>query len=132
LARWVIGSIAHTRGVAVAVVARVKHVSAIGVDLEQSSAVTENLWLELFLSEERAFLQSMDKASRARFATAIFSVKEAFYKFQFPHTNEWLNFQDVELNMSIGATNCTLKTNRPLLLGGGKNVFPGNFRLENP
>jgi 4'-phosphopantetheinyl transferase EntD len=129
----IIGSIAHTRGVAVAVVARVEHVSAIGVDLEQSSAVTENLWSELLLSEERSFLQSMDEAGRARFATAIFSVKEAFYKFQFPHTNERLNFQDVRLSMNLESMNCTLSVNRPLLLGGKKNaVFSGSFRIGDP
>ena len=126
----IIGSIAHTRGVGVAVVARTEHVSAIGVDLEQSSAVTENLWPELFLSEERAFLQSMDEASRARFATAFFSMKEAFYKFQFPHTNERLNFQDVRLSLNLESMNCTLSVNRPLLLGRKKtNVFSGNFRI---
>jgi 4'-phosphopantetheinyl transferase EntD len=126
----IIGSIAHTRDIAVAVVARVEQVLALGVDIEQSSAVTEDLWPKLFVSEERAFLQSINEASRACFATAIFSVKEAFYKFQFPHTNEWLDFQDVGLSLSIGSTNCTLRTSRPLLVGRKKaDVFPGSFSI---
>jgi 4'-phosphopantetheinyl transferase EntD len=102
------GSIAHTTNVAVAVVARVEQVLAIGVDIEQSSTVTEDLWPKLFLREEKAFLRSINKASRACFATAIFSVKEAFYKFQFPHTNEWLDFQDVKLsrNQAVEKRHC--------------------------
>jgi 4'-phosphopantetheinyl transferase EntD len=124
------GSIAHTKNVAVAVVARVEQVLALGVDIEQSGAVTEDLWPKLFLPEERTFLQSIDTAGRARFATAIFSVKEAFYKFQFPHTNEWLDFRDVKLSMNLGSTNCTLRTKRPLILGRGEtDVFPGSFRM---
>jgi 4'-phosphopantetheinyl transferase EntD len=126
----IIGSIAHTRNIAVAVVARVEQVLALGVDIEQSSAVTEDLWPKLFLSEERAFLQSINEASRACFATAIFSVKEAFYKFQFPHTNEWLDFQDVKLSMNLGSTNCTVRVNRPLLLGGKKtDAFFASFKI---
>jgi 4'-phosphopantetheinyl transferase EntD len=129
----IIGSIAHTQGMAVAVVARMEHVLAIGVDLEQSGAVTEDLWPELFLPEERAFLQSINEAGRARLATAIFSVKEAFYKFQFPHTNERPAFQDVKLRLDIGSMNCTLSVNRPLLLGGKKtDVFSGSFRMGDP
>jgi 4'-phosphopantetheinyl transferase EntD len=126
----VIGSIAHTREVAVAVAARVEHILAIGVDIEQSGAVTEDLWPKLFLPEERAFLQSIDAAGRARFATAIFSAKEAFYKFQFPRTNEWLDFQDVKLSLDLDSTKYTLRTKRPLLLGGKKmDVFSGSFSI---
>jgi 4'-phosphopantetheinyl transferase EntD len=126
----IIGSIAHTKNVAVAVVARVEQVLALGVDIEQSSAVTEDLWPKLFLLEERIFLQSIDEASRACFATAIFSVKEAFYKFQFPHTNEWLDFQDVKLSLNLGSTNCTVRVNRPLLLGGkNTDVFSASFKI---
>jgi 4'-phosphopantetheinyl transferase EntD len=127
------GSIAHTQDIAVAVVARVEHVLALGVDIEQSSAVTEDLWPKLFLPAERVFLQSLNEASRARFATAIFSMKEAFYKFQFPHTNVWLNFQDVALSMNLESTNCTLSTNQPLFLGGKKAMyFPGVLELGIP
>jgi 4'-phosphopantetheinyl transferase EntD len=126
----VIGSIAHTQNVAVAVVARMDQVLAIGVDIERSGAVTEDLWSELFLPEERDFLQSINEVNRACFATAIFSVKEAFYKFQFPHTKEWIDFQDVKLSVTSESTNCTLRTNRPLLIGRKKSdVFSANFKI---
>jgi 4'-phosphopantetheinyl transferase EntD len=44
-------------------------------------------------------------AERAAAVTLIFSVKEAFYKCQYPLTAEWLNFEDVRVQpLEWGAT----------------------------
>jgi 4'-phosphopantetheinyl transferase EntD len=127
----IVGSIAHKQGIAVAVAGRTGDFLGLGVDLEETGAVTEDLWPDLLVPAERAFLHSIPEGDRARFATAMFSVKEAFYKSQFPLTKEWVDFLDVELTIHIGSTKCRVNTNRCLLIGGKKrNVFSADFKIE--
>jgi 4'-phosphopantetheinyl transferase EntD len=127
----IVGSIAHKQGIAIAVAGRAGDLIGLGVDIEETGAVTENLWQDLLVPSERAFLRSIPDDDRVRFATAMFAVKEALYKFQFPLTKEWVDFLDVELTMSIGLTTCRANTNRPLLIGGKKrDVFSADFKIE--
>ncbi len=61
----------------------------------------------------------MNPAVRAETAALIFSAKEAFYKCQYTLTKEFLEFQDVELD--LGALNfkegrCTVLPRRGILL----------------
>jgi 4'-phosphopantetheinyl transferase EntD len=125
-----IGSIAHTQGIAVAVAGRTRDFLGLGVDLEQTGAVANDLWPDLLVPAEHAFLRSIPPGDRARVATAMFAVKEAFYKFQFPLTREWVGFTDVELTMSRGSATCLVRTHRPLPIGGKKrNEFTAGFRI---
>jgi 4'-phosphopantetheinyl transferase EntD len=125
-----IGSIAHTQGIAVAVAGRTSDFLGLGVDLEQTGAVTEDLWPDLLVPAEHAFLRSIPPGDRARLATAMFAVKEAFYKFQFPLTREWVGFTDAELIMSHGSDTCRVRTHHPLPIGGRKrNEFTAAFRI---
>jgi 4'-phosphopantetheinyl transferase EntD len=126
-----IGSIAHTNGMAVAVAGRTGDFLGLGVDIEETGAVTAELWPNLFVPAERAFLDSVPEVERARLATAMFAVKEALFKFQFPLTKEWVDFKDVELGMTLGSTTCRANSNRPLLIGGKKmNIFAAKFIIE--
>lgn len=107
--RWpegVTGSISHTEGYAVAVVARLGAtvtaagdavVRTVGIDAEQVGRVSEDLHGRLFLEPERQRLAQLPPPERAEQATAMFAAKEAFYKAQFPVTGAWVGFHDVEL-----------------------------------
>lgn len=95
----VIGSIAHAQGVAVAAVARTDEVAAIGVDLERDRAVRTELWAEVLRVEEVRWVRGRPASERDRWATVLFCIKEAFYKFQYPRTHAWLEFTAVRVDL---------------------------------
>jgi len=112
--RWpegVTGSISHTEGYAVAVVARLGGghgtgrdaasgelpVRTVGIDAERCGRVSDDLHGRLFLDPERERMAGLSAQDRAEMATVMFGAKEAFYKAQFPITGDWVGFHDVEL-----------------------------------
>jgi phosphopantetheine--protein transferase-like protein len=97
--RGMTGSITHTEGLCVVVVARAP-IAALGVDAEIVSHVTAELWPQIFTQREAAILHRLPARQRARHAAAIFSAKEAFYKCQYVLTKEWLEFEDIEVAMT--------------------------------
>lgn len=78
--RGVVGSITHTQDYAAAIVAPAKLYAGIGVDAERVGGVTPKLEPKICNATERAFLESLDAAMRARCATLLFSAKESVYK----------------------------------------------------
>ena len=57
----------------------------------------EKLWPTLFTEKEADYLSSLAQDTVALETTLFFSAKEAFYKCQYPLTQEWVGFQDVEI-----------------------------------
>jgi 4'-phosphopantetheinyl transferase EntD len=95
-----VGSITHTDGYCAAVVAERGRFLGIGVDTEAIGRVTRELWRQVFLAEEIDWLESLQEPQRAVSATTLFAAKEAFYKCQYPLTLEWLNFEDVRVEIA--------------------------------
>ena len=56
---------------------------------------------------EQAFLKTLDAGQAGLIATLFFSAKEAFYKCQYPLTQRFLGFQDVEVEFEL-RRNCFL------------------------
>jgi 4'-phosphopantetheinyl transferase EntD len=105
--RWpegVVGSITHTAGFCGAVAAQRVKFEALGLDAEHTSAATSDLWPQLLTAAERDRLARLTPESRTLVASTIFSAKEAFYKAQFTITRGWLDFDDVEIDLSPAAT----------------------------
>ncbi len=103
--RWpdgIVGSISHTADYCAALVARATDVSAIGFDVERTERIGRDLWDTLFTLRESARLQTLSLEERAIEATIIFSAKEAFYKCHFARSPSWLDFTDVEIDVSRG------------------------------
>lgn len=96
----VVGSISHAGTVAAAAVGTKSAVASIGIDLEVDAAVRRELWRNVLLPSEQAWVETRSPAEQARWATTIFSAKEAFYKFQYPLTRQWLDFTDVEITFA--------------------------------
>lgn len=93
--RWpggTVGSISHSHGVRVAVVAREADYWAVGVDVERREAVTAELASIVATDEERERF-----AGRPDALTELFSAKEAVFKATFPRTHVWLEFHDVSI-----------------------------------
>jgi 4'-phosphopantetheinyl transferase EntD len=126
----VAGSISHTEAIAIAVVARKEQVSAIGVDLEASDSVKSETWPEIFQPSELAALESLPDSTAIRLATAMFSLKEAFYKQpQYPQTRQWLDFNEVAISIEPNGSACIVRTSRPSTFEGREHrEFQARFR----
>lgn len=92
-----VGSISHTADTCVAVVAAREHRPSIGIDLEPDQGLAEDLWRTIGTPLECRRLMEAPQDLRPRLATRLFTAKEAFYKWQFPLTGQWLDFQDVSV-----------------------------------
>lgn len=95
----VIGSITHTAGMCGAVVARQRQFRAIGLDMEIIGRVTPEIWPTICTPEETAWLATLREPEQGRCAALIFSAKESFYKCQYSVTRQWLEFDDVTLDL---------------------------------
>lgn len=84
-----IASISHTKGF---VIACANNQSIpIGIDIELKDRITKKLYKKLFNQNE---IELLDKGFLPE---ELFSAKEAFYKMQYPITNTYVDFLDVEL-----------------------------------
>lgn len=91
------GSLSHCDRLCVAAVGKRSAVQSVGVDVETIGRVEEKLWPTLFTEKEADYFSSLAPDTVALETTLFFSAKEAFYKCQYPLTQEWVGFQDVEI-----------------------------------
>lgn len=74
------GSISHSRRFAVAVVASLSDLRAIGVDIEEEARLTPDLWPSTLGEDELRLVRGLPPADAVGTATLLFSAKEAVYK----------------------------------------------------
>jgi 4'-phosphopantetheinyl transferase EntD len=131
-----VGSITHTAGLCAAVVAERGHLVALGLDTETAGAVKTELWPSICVAEEVTWLESLGAAARAVAATMIFSAKEAFYKCQYPVTEQRLNFSDLHVTaLDWGGLqgSFAVSPTRPIAVFARSPVVPsirGAYRLH--
>jgi 4'-phosphopantetheinyl transferase EntD len=94
---FIVGSITHTAGFCAAVVAERKRFAGVGVDSEIVGHVPEDIWPSICVAQETAWLHSLAASEQAAAVTLVFAAKEAFYKCQYPITEEWLDFHDLAI-----------------------------------
>jgi 4'-phosphopantetheinyl transferase EntD len=98
----VVGSIAHTKEFAAAVVwvpSIAQQTVGIGIDAEHCGRLDPAIWPTVFTAAEIVRLEQESLLSRDRMATCMFSAKEAVYKAQFPLTRRFIEFDEVEIWM---------------------------------
>jgi len=93
------GSISHCDSLAGAIVAKKSDHISLGLDNEEIGRVTPDFFDLVFTENEKRYLSSFTRRKLEEQSTAIFSIKEAFYKFQHPLTNTFLDFLDVEVSL---------------------------------
>ncbi|MER8522716.1 4'-phosphopantetheinyl transferase superfamily protein [Mesorhizobium sp. M1076] len=103
----VIGSLAHHDTVAAAAIAGTKRIAALGVDIEPNEPLPENL-IDLIATPNEQRMYDLHLLKRRD----LFVLKEAAYKAYFPLYNQFLEFQDVEIDISarlghVSKANCT-------------------------
>ena len=117
--KGVVGSIAHSRELAIALVGRHRHFAGIGVDVERVGRTTRRVAERVLSDRERSRLA--DDSWR----TLLFSAKEAVYKAVHPLAGEFLEFRDVEI--APGNGRFAAVTTRPCAsaaaVAGGEGFF---------
>lgn len=120
-----VGSISHSRTVAIAVAARIsRQTGFIGIDVEETQPLERDLWDSVCNSNEIAWFESRPDAGL--WATTIFSIKEAVYKAQYPATARLLDFQDVEVRIQQDGVSFAAT-----VLVGDLNSVSGSFRKND-
>ena len=98
----VVGSISHSRSIAGATVAlRSSGIRAIGLDIEELLPLDEELYPEICVEEERAWLATHPSSERGLLAKAIFCAKEAAYKCQYPLSRRILEFAALRVELDL-------------------------------
>lgn len=91
------GSLSHCDTLCAAAVGKRSAVQSVGVDVETVGRVEQKFWPTLFTEKEADYFSSLAPETVALETTLFFSAKETFYKCQYPLTQEWVGFQDVEV-----------------------------------
>ena len=102
------GSISHADDICICVLALKKHYSAIGVDIENPARMQASFFSLIFSETEIMQLVDYENEILPFHATAAFSAKEAFFKFQYPLTRQWLNFKDSKVSIHGDKIDITL------------------------
>ena len=91
-----VGSISHCRGVAMAMVAKSVDCRLLGLDLEKTNRLSAGAIKQVLHPMEEIFTGG-DQLK----ASILFSLKEAFYKAQFPKWHAVGNFSDLALEVDL-------------------------------
>lgn len=92
-----VGSLTHVPEACLAALAPAPALRGIGIDLERTGALAEELWEGVLGERERDWLRRQPDAARPRLATALFSAKEAAYKCQYPLSRRLLGFDAMRI-----------------------------------
>lgn len=127
--KGIVGSISHSDNLTGAIVALNTNYKSIGLDIEKIGNVEKDLLDLLFTKIEINFL-NLRKTEFDLYSTVLFSMKEAFYKLQYPITKTFLDFKDVEIEVIDNHFYLKISKEFP-----SKNLLPISneiyFKIEN-
>jgi 4'-phosphopantetheinyl transferase EntD len=98
----VLGSISHAAGHCGVAVAWRSQVTGLGLDIDSSTDLNEELWPTILTDSELLWLQTQPRATRAKLAKLFFSAKECTYKCQHSAFGRWMDFHDVIVQPHLG------------------------------
>ena len=127
-----IGSIAHTDDYCGVGVARLGELTALGLDVESSDPLDEDLWDTILTPPERRWLQTQPPAEQGSLAKIIFSAKECTYKCHHPIRKGWLDFHELEIILELTLGAFTARFLVDALPGFPKGTcLPGKLHLDD-
>ena len=94
------GSISHIKEYAGAIVAKKENYLSMGMDIEQIGRITSDLWPVIFTHNEMNYLRKFSYQSQKKVSTLFFSMKEAYYKMQYPLIKSEIENDDIEVVLS--------------------------------
>ncbi len=96
------GSLSHTREWAVAAGGRREALGSVGVDLEDPTRLSPKTWRMVLTPAEQDWIHlHIPERDWNWWGTLIFSLKECFYKWQYPLTGAWLGFQEASVELEV-------------------------------
>lgn len=95
------GGISHSKGWVWVVCAQNPPYCSLGIDLEKRYRLKQSLWQKLFTQTEINFLNQQSNSEQSDWATLFFTIKEAYYKYQYGLTSKRLGFLDVVVSVNI-------------------------------
>lgn len=95
------GSISHGGGVCAAVVTADPAIRSLGLDIEPDQALPADILDTVLVPGERAWLSA--QANAGHLARAIFCIKEAVYKAQYPLSRQIFGFDAIEVKADLAA-----------------------------
>ena len=119
----VYGSISHCDTRAIVAVTP-KHIGTVGIDIEHRAELKRDLWKTVFLASEIAELDEFESSIRGRMALVLFSAKEALYKAQYPLTQTYMGFHELEVRLT-----CTSSAQGQLTCIFQNDVGPDHVRF---
>jgi len=109
----IVGSISHSDSLTGAIVAKNKDFHSIGIDIETIGFVKRDLWDILFTNNEKKILSSLSDNEADIYSSVLFSMKECFYKMQFPLSKTLLDFTCVEITKNNQCFELNVVANLP-------------------
>ncbi|MGR9463069.1 4'-phosphopantetheinyl transferase family protein [Rhizobium leguminosarum] len=116
------GSIAHTQGMACAVVCPVGQVTGIGVDVERICSLESYMASTICRKEEMPALHEIERRGGPAAALVGFVAKEAAFKALYPRLRQFLEFHDVYLTFSDASSHLGGRFSLAELFIGGGNL----------
>lgn len=104
--RWpggVVGSITHTSTYCAVVVKPSPPWRSVGLDAEDLRQLDSGVVELITTRAERQWLETLSTSTRNDHALLLFSAKEAYFKLQYPMTNRFLDFSEVEIEADLAA-----------------------------
>ena len=109
------GCISHSKGICSVVIAKSQsNTNAVGIDIETLGRLSEAAKRRICSPAEQQRVEAWAEQTNLKLQhlyTLVFSAKEAFFKYAYPSTRQWLEFKDVELN-SIHVDHMELESKR--------------------
>lgn len=112
--RGMVGSIAHTAEITASVVAASRRFHALGVDIETTEPLDEDLVDEICTPSEIAWLDSLAPRLRNVAASCVFSAKKAVCKAQYPVSGQMLDLADLTTTFADDLRNFHATLLRPV------------------
>jgi 4'-phosphopantetheinyl transferase EntD len=122
------GSLSHCRGLCAAVVARTPHTQALGLDLEWTPDVSEEIMSTITTPTEVA--RNRNEIPEEELPGCLFSIREAVFKAYNPLTESFLDFKDVEVELDVSTSSFAARLanpQRPAFLGS--RMIDGRFAI---
>ena len=97
----IVGSIAHSQNLALAVVGFRQDFQGVGIDILPQRAVSAKVRDRILLDSEQKFVLEQEHKD---WQTILFSAKESIYKASNPFTDEYLGFKDLRVMVETSGT----------------------------
>lgn len=111
---WV-GSISHTQGLCMVMLASERDALGVGLDVEQATPLNQELVDLICLPEEQAQLRALQGDAKVPAACdkLVFSAKESVHKVYFPLNHHTLDFLDARIDLDWAAGTFTASILKP-------------------